>query len=333
MRELDVVHLVAKGCSNHEIAQELVISEKTVKTHISNILGKLHLDDAPSWQFMPSNGLQSRMNSQSGSALLVDTSNKPLQPGTITLILVYLVFIAVVIRTLAMSALHTILPRYLGFEFVFLVLYSLVLWKPRLPHIVLHLYLVLQSVITFRLLAYWPEFDFIVLLFLLLIVQVSLYFTGRTRWVWVGVLVFLTGGSLVFYHGWLYGLALSLSTMAAEIVMAGYIIAMQTIASSQRKSQELITELQGTHQQLQLYAGQVGELASIRERNRLARELHDTVSQLIFSISLAVRSAQLLLDKDPGRIPAILASLQEMTADALRQLRSFITQLHPPQNS
>jgi len=44
-RELDVVRLVAQGRSNHDIAQALVISEKTVKTHISNILGKLHLDD------------------------------------------------------------------------------------------------------------------------------------------------------------------------------------------------------------------------------------------------------------------------------------------------
>jgi NarL family two-component system response regulator LiaR len=44
-RELDVVRLVAQGRSNHEIAQELVISEKTVKTHISNILSKLNLSD------------------------------------------------------------------------------------------------------------------------------------------------------------------------------------------------------------------------------------------------------------------------------------------------
>ena len=44
-RELDVVRLVAQGRSNHEIAQELVISPKTVKTHISNILAKLHLED------------------------------------------------------------------------------------------------------------------------------------------------------------------------------------------------------------------------------------------------------------------------------------------------
>jgi two-component system, NarL family, response regulator LiaR len=44
-RELEVVRLVAQGLSNHQIAEELVISEKTVKTHVSNILSKLHLQD------------------------------------------------------------------------------------------------------------------------------------------------------------------------------------------------------------------------------------------------------------------------------------------------
>ena len=44
-REREVINLVAKGRSNQEIANELVISEKTVKTHVSNILGKLQLED------------------------------------------------------------------------------------------------------------------------------------------------------------------------------------------------------------------------------------------------------------------------------------------------
>ena len=44
-RELDVINLVAHGFNNQEIAKELVISEKTVKTHISNILSKLQLED------------------------------------------------------------------------------------------------------------------------------------------------------------------------------------------------------------------------------------------------------------------------------------------------
>ncbi len=44
-REMEVVRLVAHGLSNHDIAERLFISEKTVKTHISNILGKLQLTD------------------------------------------------------------------------------------------------------------------------------------------------------------------------------------------------------------------------------------------------------------------------------------------------
>lgn len=44
-RELDVLRQVAAGKNNREIAEALVISEKTVKTHITNILSKLHLAD------------------------------------------------------------------------------------------------------------------------------------------------------------------------------------------------------------------------------------------------------------------------------------------------
>jgi two-component system, NarL family, response regulator LiaR len=44
-REMDVLRLIAKGKSNKEIADALIISEKTVKTHVSNILSKLHLAD------------------------------------------------------------------------------------------------------------------------------------------------------------------------------------------------------------------------------------------------------------------------------------------------
>lgn len=44
-REFDVLRLIAAGKSNMEIAETLVIGESTVKTHIGNILRKLHLDD------------------------------------------------------------------------------------------------------------------------------------------------------------------------------------------------------------------------------------------------------------------------------------------------
>ena len=44
-RELEVLRLISLGKTNREISEDLVLSEKTVKTHVSNILQKLHLND------------------------------------------------------------------------------------------------------------------------------------------------------------------------------------------------------------------------------------------------------------------------------------------------
>lgn len=44
-RELDVLRLIAEGHANASIAEQLVLSEKTVKGHVSNILSKLHMED------------------------------------------------------------------------------------------------------------------------------------------------------------------------------------------------------------------------------------------------------------------------------------------------
>jgi two-component system, NarL family, response regulator LiaR len=44
-REREVLACIARGMSNADIARQLIIGERTVKTHVSNILSKLHLQD------------------------------------------------------------------------------------------------------------------------------------------------------------------------------------------------------------------------------------------------------------------------------------------------
>ncbi len=81
----------------------------------------------------------------------------------------------------------------------------------------------------------------------------------------------------------------------------------------------LIAELQGK--------------AALEERHRLARELHDSVSQALFSMTLLTRAVELAVQKEGsdrgGRVAQGLAQLRELTQGALAEMRALIFQLRP----
>jgi signal transduction histidine kinase len=72
------------------------------------------------------------------------------------------------------------------------------------------------------------------------------------------------------------------------------------------------------------------ELSIVSERNRLALELHDVVSQKLFSLMLSAETAAAQLDRDPQAARAQLDRLRELAGQALEELRSLILGLRPP---
>jgi signal transduction histidine kinase len=72
------------------------------------------------------------------------------------------------------------------------------------------------------------------------------------------------------------------------------------------------------------------EAAVLEERSRLARDLHDSVSQQLFSMTLTAQAARAQLDKNPTRAAMQLERLQETAAAALSEMRALIFQLRPP---
>lgn len=254
---------------------------------------------------------------------------RPSRPGMLA---AYLIYAAVVARTLALAEtdIRDLLPWYLGLFSIYLVLFTAVLWRPGLHPVLLHLYFFIQSAIVLALLSLPTHLDFLTTPFVLLSFQAALVFTGQTRTAWIGVFVLLTGGSLMFYLGALRGLALGLIPMAGCIVYPAYVTISHGIEKARAESQAMLDELQETHRQLQVYADRVEELAAMEERNRLARELHDSVSQTMFSIVLNIRSTQILLERDPARIRPQLEQLQELTQNVLADMRSLIAKLRPP---
>jgi len=71
------------------------------------------------------------------------------------------------------------------------------------------------------------------------------------------------------------------------------------------------------------------ELSIVEERNRLARELHDAVSQKLFGLVLNAESAATLLGRDPDAAGVQIAGIRELAQEALEELRGLIFELRP----
>jgi signal transduction histidine kinase len=76
---------------------------------------------------------------------------------------------------------------------------------------------------------------------------------------------------------------------------------------------------------------QTRELSVTQERNRLARELHDSVTQTLFSMRLAAESASVLVESNPQEARAQLDTVQELARSASSEMRSLIFELRPPE--
>ncbi len=73
------------------------------------------------------------------------------------------------------------------------------------------------------------------------------------------------------------------------------------------------------------------ELSVIEERNRLARELHDSMTQNLFSLTLTAEAASELVHADPARAEAEIDRIRALARDTQAELRSLIFELRPPQ--
>jgi signal transduction histidine kinase len=75
----------------------------------------------------------------------------------------------------------------------------------------------------------------------------------------------------------------------------------------------------------------IGQVAVFEERRRLARDLHDSVTQLLFSMTLFSRAAKdAMMEGDPTRLENNLNELGDSSMQALREMRSLLFELQPP---
>ena len=257
---------------------------------------------------------------------------------TAGLLIVYAITLAELVRSSAELDDLVEWLWYGGLFATYLVLFTLAVLRLPAWHAIRHILLVVQCLIVLLLLSFDPMMDWITVLFVPLAFQAAMSFPGRTPWYWVAVLAVLTAGSLTRYLGSVRGLALALVIVALEIVFAAYVVVAGEIESARRQSQATLDELQVSNGRLQDYAAGAGELAAAEERDRVARDLNESVARRISGILEATAAAREAVAPGTGKGGAderasdaapLVAGLQAQTQQALAQMRGLIAELRP----
>jgi signal transduction histidine kinase len=121
---------------------------------------------------------------------------------------------------------------------------------------------------------------------------------------------------------------------AGEEVIAAFYLTEKLGAPTFSDADQALIELLAIHAAIAITNAQARErsreLSALEERNRLALELHDVVSQKLFSVVLTAEAAATQLERDPPAAAATIARTRELAREALDELRSLILGLRPP---
>ncbi len=188
------------------------------------------------------------------------------------------------------------------------------------------LYILLQAGLVIFLLYSAPRLDFLPLLFFPLSFQAVEAFGPRIGFACIAVFTFAMAGMFFFGLEWGPGLLMILLSGTSNGLMGSYAHLMARTEKRQQENQRLYSKLQGTYWQLKDHASQQEQLAAAQERHRLVRELHDSLTQTLFSMNLAVQSAQIAAREVPEQTDEHLVRLQALAANASREIKGFMSQ-------
>src|SRR6266436_2148774 len=103
-----------------------------------------------------------------------------------------------------------------------------------------------------------------------------------------------------------------------------FVVVFTRVAASEREAR---TELAEANQQLRDRASQVEELATTKERNRLAREIHDSLGHYLTVVNVQIGAAQAIFAQDAARALDHLSKAQSLTQEGLGEVRRSVAAL------
>ena len=188
-------------------------------------------------------------------------------------------------------------------------------------------YLGSQAGLTFLLFQHAAGEDFFAALYAVLSMQALLRLRPRWGAVWIGVFAVLMATSMFSAFGWTQGLAFAAVYTAGNALLASYAWTVRRARQVRAQTAALTDSLTASNAELRVRAREAERTAAQRERQRLARDLHDSVTQTLFSMTLSAQSAELLLPQHPKRVRDEVGRVFDLAERARRELTDLLAAL------
>jgi signal transduction histidine kinase len=141
-------------------------------------------------------------------------------------------------------------------------------------------------------------------------------------------LILLTAGLIIYAVA---GLAVALNSLPVMLAGLVFVAVFTEVALNERaaraEAERLAAELGAANRKRREYAAQVEELATTKERNRLAREIHDSLGHYLTVINVQLGAAQMLVYADPARAGDAVRKAQLLTRQRLADVRRSVAGL------
>jgi signal transduction histidine kinase len=171
--------------------------------------------------------------------------------------------------------------------------------------------------------------DYFSVLFGILSMQATLRLGWKTAVIWVVLFIPLTGLPLTLTYDVPQAIAFACMYATANGFLALFAFVTRRAVEARERNQALMDELQVANREIRAYSRQLERLAATKERHRLARELHDSVTQTVFGMNLTAQSAALLLQRDRSAASTQLGRLEELAQGALAEIGLLGSELAP----
>jgi signal transduction histidine kinase len=190
-----------------------------------------------------------------------------------------------------------------------------------------HLYLGVQTLIVLSLIILlWPNF----FLFYILSVQAMILLSPRRGLLWMVAFIVVAIGPTVYEEGWPEGVFDALLIGFGFFFIGAFAYTRMWAEEARYESQQLLKELQVAHRQLQEHAERAEALAVAEERNRLSRDLHDTLGHRLTVAVVQLEGAERLVPSDPNRAAQMVATVRQQIREGLGELRRTVATLRTP---